>query len=310
MGMNERIEAEALDWVIRLAEPDFAEWDRFDAWLAADPAHGAAYWPLAEGDRKIAAVLAAPPIATVSDIETYRARRWRPAAGWAAAASLLAVVGGYALWPKPAGEMVVETPAGVTRLLDLADGTQVALNGGTRIVVDRADPRAVRLDRGQASFQVRHDANHPFSVAVGSASIVDVGTRFDIARDGAETRVAVAEGAVRFERGGHAQALSPGQTLRASDGSAALALGEVDPAVVSGWRTHRLVYDRAPLRLVAADLARSTGLGISVAPELTGLAFTGTISTEGAGDVIVPRFASMADVRAERRAGGWVLTPR
>jgi len=310
MAMSERIDAEALDWVIRLSEPDFADWAQFEQWLAADPAHGDAYWPLAECDRKAAAMLMAQPAATVTDMAPYRARRWRPAVGWAAAASLVAVVGGYALWPKPSGEMIVETPAGVTRVLELADGTEVALNGGTRIMVDRGDPRNVRLERGQASFEVRHDTGNPFTVAVGTARITDIGTRFDIVHDAGQTRLAVAEGAVRFERDGRSQTLSPGQTLRASDGNAAIALGEVDPTAVSGWRTHRLVYDRAPLSLVAADLARNTGLAISVVPQLRDHAFTGSISTEGAGDQVVPRFASMAEVRAERRAGGWVLTAR
>jgi transmembrane sensor len=310
MAMNERVEQEALDWVIRLAEPDFADWAGLDAWLAADPAHGQAYWPMAEGDRKVLAALTAMPAATVSDMATHRARRWRPIVGWAVAATLVAMVGGYALRAPTTADLVVASKPGMPRALDLPDGSHVALNGDTRIVVDGRDPRKVRLDHGEASFEVRHDADHPFTLGVGSAVISDLGTRFDVVRDGGETRIAVAEGAVRYERDDRTQTLGAGQTLRAADGSAAIALGRVDPAFVSGWRTHRLVYDRTPVTMVAADLARSTGLVVSVAPGLRGSAFTGTISTDGAGDEVVTRFATMMDVRATRQADGWVLTRR
>jgi transmembrane sensor len=309
--LNKRIEQEALDWVIRLAEPDFADWDTFDAWLATDPAHGEAYWPMAEADRMIGAALAATPHASVSDIAAYRARRWGPIVGWAIAASLVAIVGSYALLRAPAaGDMIVETRPGVTRALELPDGSHVALNGGTRIVVNPENPRQVRLDRGEASFAVRHDASRPFTLGVGSAVIVDIGTRFDVIRDGGEIRLAVAEGAVRYDRDHRTQTLGAGQTLRAADGADTIALGSVDPAFVSGWRTHRLVYDRAPLPTVVADLTRTTGLEVSLSPDLADRAFTGTISTDGPGEDVVARFAAMMDVRAARRAHGWILTRR
>ena len=309
MATNERIAEEALGWVIRLAEPGFADWEQFDGWLAADPAHGEAYWPMAEADRTIATAVATP-VAPVSDIAAYRARRWRPIAGWAIAASLVAMVGGYHFWPRSGGAIVIESAVGATRSLDLPDGSHVALNGGTRIVVDRNDPRKVRLDRGEASFEVRHDSSSPFTLRVGDAAIADVGTRFDVVRDGTETRIAVAEGAVSYERGDRSRLLTAGETMRADDASATIALGTADPDDVAGWRTHRLVYDRAPVEMVAADLSRSTGLTVSVAPDLGGRSFTGTISTDGRKEEVLPRFAAMMDVKAVRRGDGWILTRR
>jgi len=309
MATSERIAEEALGWVIRLAEPGFADWEQFDAWLAADPAHGEAYWPMAEADRTIAAALAMPT-ATVSDIAPHRLRRWRPVAGWAIAASLVAMVGGYGLWPRPSGEIVIESAIGTAHSLDLPDGSHVALNGGTRIVVDRADPRKIRLDRGEASFEVRHDPAHPFALSVGDAAITDIGTRFDVVRDGTETRIAVADGAVRYLRGDRSRVVTAGETLSADDGSTTIALGTVDRGDVAGWRTHRLVYDRARLAMVAADLARSTGVKLSVADDLKDRAFTGTVSTDGRGEEAVLRAAAMMDAKAVRHGDGWILTRR
>ncbi|MDH7975225.1 FecR domain-containing protein [Sphingomonas sp. AR_OL41] len=299
--------------MIRIAEPAFNEWEAFDAWLAADPGHGDAYWPMAEADRAIAAVVAIPtaptPAASVSDIAPYSAR-WRVITGWAIAASLVAMVGGYSLWPRGGGQIVIESPAGVSRTLDLPDGSQVALNGGTRIIVDRVDSRNVRLDRGEASFAVRHDPDHPFALRVGDALIADVGTRFDVVRGGGQTRIAVAEGAVRYIRGDRSQLVAAGETLEADDANATIALGTVDPGTVAGWRNHRLAYDRAPLAIVAADLSRSTGYTVSVAPDLARRSFTGTISTDGPRAEVIPRFAEEMDVKAVHVGDGWILTRR
>lgn len=307
---DDRVAREALDWVIRLREPD-ADWAGFSAWLAIDPAHGEAYWPLAEADLTIGDALTALPPATVTPIEpARRRRRWPSVAGWSLAASLVAAIGAYALWPRPGGAIVFESRPGETRAIDLPDGSRVALNGATRLIVDRRHPRALRLDHGEASFEVRHDAADPFTLAVGGDRIADIGTRFDVIREGAETRVAVAEGAISFSRGTATQRLDAGQSLRVTDGGNALTLGSVDPGDVGGWRAHRLVYDRAPLAMIAADLARSTGVAVAVSPELDDRVFTGAISIQPEPRDTITRFATMIDARAARRHDIWVIAPR
>jgi transmembrane sensor len=56
-------EAEALDWIIRIRNPDFAEWDALTAWLAADPRHADIFQELALWDEALATAddLSAPP---------------------------------------------------------------------------------------------------------------------------------------------------------------------------------------------------------------------------------------------------------
>ena len=311
MGVNDKIAREALDWVIRLAEDGFADWDGFDAWLAADPAHGEAYWPMAEADRRVAAAFASQSAAPVSHIADHPRRRWRSVAGWSIAASLAATVAVYTVLRATADDrMIVETRPGTTRALSLPDGSRIALNGGTRLVVDRRDPRRVSLDRGEAEFAIRHDSRRPFTLSVGGAEIVDVGTRFNVVRDHGETRVEVANGAVRFERGSLTQALTAGQALSVADETGRILLGKVDPGFVSGWRVHRLAYDRAPLPVVAADLERATGAKIDYSPDVAGRMFTGTLSTGGPAGEPVTRFAAMMDLEATRRGNGWILSRR
>jgi ferric-dicitrate binding protein FerR (iron transport regulator) len=57
------VEAEALEWVIRVQHPEFADWDALSAWLAADPRHAEIFERLALLDDEIAALLGGDPLA-------------------------------------------------------------------------------------------------------------------------------------------------------------------------------------------------------------------------------------------------------
>jgi ferric-dicitrate binding protein FerR (iron transport regulator) len=44
---SDSVTAEALDWIIRIHHPEFADWDGLTAWLAADPHHAELFQQLA-----------------------------------------------------------------------------------------------------------------------------------------------------------------------------------------------------------------------------------------------------------------------
>jgi len=266
---NNRPQHEALDWVIRLRHADAADWAAFDAWLDADSAHADAYWPLAAADADLAAALAQPlPDAEVITLDTGRRRQWLIAALLPIAASVALVVG---LWwtlapgALPHADIVFETGAGETREASLPDGTRVALNGDTRLVLEGANPRKVRLDRGEARFVVVHRAEAPFVVSAGSAQLHDIGTVFDVVRDGKTVRVAVAEGAVLYREDAASLQLNPGDSLT-RDANGTIRTARIAVMDVAAWRDRRLAYDQAPLELVAADLARATGVPVTLDP--------------------------------------------
>jgi transmembrane sensor len=76
---------------------------------------------------------------------------------------------------------IYDTSVGETRQVRLADGTTVTLNTGTRVSVSFS-PRArdVNLVRGEATFNVTHDASRPFSVTAGRRRFQALGTRFNL----------------------------------------------------------------------------------------------------------------------------------
>jgi len=307
MAMNgqQQIDDEAIAWVVRVRDRAFDDWEAFETWLAAAPAHADAYHRLANEDRDLDDIL--PLQERPAPVPIHRSRRkWAwPAAGTAAAALL---VGTIALRVPLAGPELYEvaTQAGERRALTLEAGTSIHLNGASVIVLDRKNPRFAELKQGEALFTVRHDAARPFAVQVGKDRLVDVGTQFDVVRTAKEMRVAVAEGAVVFDPDGPKLALARGDTLRVSANVAVR--GKMAPDQVGGWRDGRFVYAGEPLSRVAEDLSRYAGAPVEVSPDLAAQPFRGVISITDPSklDELGPLFRA----RVQRTRGGWLISRR
>ncbi len=56
MTHDPRMEAAALDWVIRQRDPGFEDWEAFTDWLDTDPAHAQAYHEAAALDADLTAL--------------------------------------------------------------------------------------------------------------------------------------------------------------------------------------------------------------------------------------------------------------
>lgn len=80
---------------------------------------------------------------------------------------------------------VLEVPAGQRMSITLNDGTQVQLNGNSRIeypVVFARDQRRVKIS-GEAFLEVTHDENHPFVVETFASEVEVLGTCFNVYTD-------------------------------------------------------------------------------------------------------------------------------
>lgn len=305
---------QALDWTIRLRDPAFDGWDAFETWLAASPAHADAYHAMAAADADLDAVFAAQPAPKLGAPRPLVAaapprRRAAPRAwfGTAIAASL-AVLIGSAVYDRRADPYVIETPAGVTRAIVLADGSRLDINGGTRIELDRRHDREAVLTRGEVLFTVVHDARRPFEVAVGSAKLVDVGTVFNVVREAGVTDVGVAEGAVVFNPAAEAVQLTAGRGLKAVDGAAQIQLSDRAPADFGAWRRGQLVYSGEPLARVAADLARNLGVPVTADAAVAGRPFRGVISLGNRDPAtVMPGLGPLLDATVVEVDGGWRL---
>lgn len=80
---------------------------------------------------------------------------------------------------------VLEVPTGQRMSVTLSDGTQVQLNGNSRIeypVIFSRKQRNVKLS-GEAFFEVKHDERHPFIVETFASKVEVLGTRFNVYAD-------------------------------------------------------------------------------------------------------------------------------
>ncbi len=214
------LDEQALDWFVRRGGGLTAAQERdFQTWLAAQPAHRAAYarwqgdWDTldvlpadgvallrrnlaieaaqaAEADKVAAPARAARQAPASHDRPNGRRAWWR---GWAAfappaalATVLLSVSGGsYLAWShwqqQPVYTQSFATLRGQQIDVQLPDGSRLRLDTATRADVTLyRHRREVRLPEGQAIFKVQGDAERPFDVVAGPVRVTVVGTKFSV----------------------------------------------------------------------------------------------------------------------------------
>lgn len=314
MTADTKIQGEALDWLVQINDAGFDRWGDWDLWMAADPRHAEAYWALAEADAGAVEALqttsARSPSQSAS-VTPFRARVRPPTfprrAAMAAAAVL--VVGGAVFgWTQRPQPWSIETRTGEQRTVQLADGSNVILDSGTRLTLDHREPRKVRLDAGRALFTVVYDEAHPFLVEAGGATLTDLGTIFDVTHLSDGARVAVSQGSVRIDAGAASAVLTPGDSVVSS--ARGLERGATSIEAVSAWTEGRLTYAGERLDVVAQDLTRSLGRPVVVAPAIAGQRFSGSMGLAQPSPAFKARLAVLLDVSIVDDGSVWRLQPR
>jgi transmembrane sensor len=305
---------EAIAWHIGLEQASADEWHRFVSWLEADPAHADAYDRLTMESAALIPARLEPVLPERVDpaVVPFRRRamlRWGGVSGGIVAAAAAAWL---ALMPAAIStdSYVIETKAGMRHSVTLADGTRVDMNGGTRLMIDRNRPRVATLERGEAIFNVVHNAEQPFEVLSGNVTLRDVGTVFNVARAGNALRVAVAEGSVLYQPEREAVPLSKGMLLAMRDGEDRVTLSHVDADAVGGWAEGHLDFREAALTVVAEDVSRTTGASVRIAPEIASRLFTGSLRLDRPSEDVLRSLAVLADGRLYRDGPSWVIGPK
>jgi transmembrane sensor len=170
------------------------------------------------------------------------------------------------------------TGAGEIRTIALGGQDQLVMNGGTRIALSGWDRRTIRLERGQVLLRLRDAGQGKVELVSGDLHLVDVGTVFEVARDGTDTRVLVSEGAVVADPAGARLKIGAGQRLDTEDGAQVLKASPADVSSVGSFESGQLVYLEEPLENVVADLRRSAGIDFSADAAISSRRFSGTLS--------------------------------
>ncbi|WP_447793053.1 FecR family protein [Pseudomonas farris] len=253
---------DAARWFVRLQEPAVnAEEQRgFELWLDEHPQHRDEYQML-QSLWAATDLLPAKRLHALCETPPVRSKR-RPLVRYAVAASVLVVALGLGLFnglnPPATYTAEYSTALGERRHVALPDGSVIDLNSRSRVQVRyEKDRRGIELTQGEAIFSVEHDSRRPFVVEAGSGKVIVTGTRFDVRRDSAETRVVVEQGTVKVQgNGADFVSLTAGLGTRVDAQGIVAAPYAVNPAELTAWRSGKLVFNNASLSEVAEEVSR------------------------------------------------------
>lgn len=312
-----RATREAADWFTRLNEPpiEVDELEAFSAWNAR-PENRAAYERLEDISRAMAGLQDDPDMrqATAEALQRGRIRRERQARfvvrpriiiGALAAACVLAAIATGVFLRAP----TYSTRVGESLSATLEDGSRIQLNTDSAVKVRfTAGQRRVDLVRGQAMFEVAHNAQRPFVVVAGDAQVRALGTRFDVRRVGQEVRVVLAQGSVEITdrslspapwrlKAGQGLALKPAQSVAA-------AAKPVDVPSITSWTVGKLTFQGVPLTDAVAEVNRYSRDKIVLAPSVPGDRLVGGVFTAGDSDDFIAAVSALYRLKAVRQANG------
>lgn len=308
---------EAAAWFARLSTPKISNTtlDGFWTWRR-DPLNRAAYERVEDFSAAARGLRDDPEMKAAVGEAMRRKPWWREAlasirssrgafliggalAAGAMAAVVLVLTGGGDRYSTGVGQKIT---------VSLADGSSVQLNTDTRLRVrfDKNE-RRLSLERGQAFFDVAHDAARPFIVDAGRARVRAIGTRFDIDRAHQDVEVTLAQGRVEVTPVGSGHGgwtLNAGQRIRIDRDSTAAVPVAADLATATAWTTGRIFFHDTPLAQAVAEVNRysrrkiALGAGAPRDMKINGAFETG--DTEG----FVAAAAAGLDLVVEHRLDG------
>lgn len=311
---------QAGDWFVANQAGPLNEVDRvaFVAWLKASPIHVEEYLGVALVARDLPAATDDPATPLESLLAQALAdeadnvvlfdesipvdnlpRRYRVSRAWlltasAAAAAVVVLVTSQAWWARD-GEFLglpktYASAHGEQLAQRLPDGTWLHVNTDSAVTVRYShSERIVHVDRGQANFQVAHDARRRFRVIAGDAQVVAFGTHFDVYRKlGDTTVITVIEGTVDVAMTSprppttdtvlplDALRVTAGQQVRIEAGVMPTEAVSVNLQEAMAWLKQQIVFERRPLGEVADEFNRYTQIPIEIDdPALRALAVSG-----------------------------------
>jgi transmembrane sensor len=236
------------------------------------------------------------------------------------AASLLVTLAGLWIAHTSGGPQIYRTSIGGFQRIVLEDQSAIELNTDSEVRVALTPQlRKIELVRGEASFEVAHDAARPFIVLAGDTAVRAVGTKFDVHRFDNSVEVTVDEGKVAIGTPSLLQMkvdvlpisipqLSAGQTATASGSGVKLKnLPKNDLARKLAWQNQMLVFDGDSLADVVAQFNRYNERQLVIAdPGLATLQIGGYFRPTNL-DAFIDVLQSDFGIRAEKQGNQLLL---
>lgn len=305
---------QASRWVSQLHDGNCTEAQRsgLQFWLEQHPSHAKAYQEMEAFWRELDGLeaLTNQHLEAASLVLTQcKKKRWLPKQALSLAASIVLLATAWVFMPLLMDNGVYRTAKGERKLLALHDGSRIELNTDTEIKVSFSPfNRNLKLERGEAFFNVQHDADKPFVVSAANGSIRDIGTQFNVYKQDNTVAVTVLEGEVSVtqNQGVPPQKLHAGMQLAYGDGvQKPLAVDGVGDA--ASWRSGTIVFKGQRLDVVLQQLSRYHNVGLSVgSSRLAAMKVSGSFPTSNL-DLALNTIAAGLPVKINRQHAGNIL---
>lgn len=304
-----QIRREASEWIARLNADRVSDDDRvhFESWRAQHPSHAREYdevsatWARLADTGKIVssvalgqALSASTQRAISKSIRASKQRAWLSTAAALALVSLIAWFWSAAFVPRGS----FQTAIGQHASIELPDGSLLELNSNSLARVDYTESsRIIRLQRGEAFFNVAPDAQRPFWVIAQGTWVRAVGTAFNVRVQPAGVSVTVSEGKVKVLDHAPSSRSTPsdeqlagtpfsilvaGQQAKVQTAAAtelrAVAATEITRLV--SWRQGKIFFEAETLSNVIRELSRYTTVQMIIEEDsLQSFSIAGTFET-------------------------------
>jgi transmembrane sensor len=155
----------------------------------------------------------------------------------------------------------VSTPRGGQYQLTLSDGSKVWLNAESEITFPTAFTGKERkvVIKGEAYFEVAHDATKPFEVTANGMEVQVLGTHFNINAydDDNYIKTTLLEGSVKVTKGNESVLIVPGEQAKVSSSTDVIKIkkdADLDEAVA--WKNGFFYFSHAGLQTVLHEFSR------------------------------------------------------
>lgn len=199
----------------------------------------------------------------------------------------------------------INTQVAQTRDQSLEDGSLLEVGAAASLDVSfKSDQRLVNLHRGAAYFTVASDKQRPFEVRIDRASVIAVGTQFNIDKTASGVDVTVYEGAVEVRGSTHQapQLLRAGERVRISNNGIS-PIETVALAQLVDWRSGWIDIADESLGYLLEQLNRHSETVIELAePHLAQLRVAGRFRLQDT-DATLALLADLHQLDIHRYAG-------
>lgn len=203
---------------------------------------------------------------------------------------LIAVIGFLilrAMEDTPLDDVTITTAFGSMSSTNLPDGSSVWLNANSSLTYSpkmNSGTRDVFL-HGEAYFEVRSDAAHPFNVHTPYITVTATGTEFNVNAYDSIASVTLVNGRVDVEVKEQSLQLNPGEHLAITDGKPVIN-NNIDTAKYCCWRNGMLIFEDESLLNICNRLQQMYDVEFDIAPELRDRTFRMILNGENISEIV------------------------